>query len=652
MSNKLDQSNKETGDTNLNINKYPSFNTLLFFQNPKSFYRPILFSQNEIFCSPDCETEKEGDYFRTIKTPVGIFDVRGIKQKLSSSQKPELVVVKADAARRVFPVNLDQFNCPKLLIIGDTHHLNSPIQTLLNYAKEEKFDFVMTIPNPRHLHYFQEAGIKNTFWIPTFHIDPHPQQISQNYENLISFVGQARQFHPYRRYILDQVKEAGFSINQQQAPRPEAAKIYANSLISLNISLNGDLNMRVFEVLSSGGFLLTDRLSKQTRLNEVLEEGKHFVSYENETDLIDKITYYQNHPEEARKIAAEGAKHFWENYTPEQNVQRILDYMDGKPIEPYCYANWDKRSVYGVSNSGEQLTTRIALYEYIQEWHRIQTQLQGLCFPKVDGRVISDLVDLPRLNLYLLQNQSYNFQKTQEILSQCEVIEQVFFTDSPSEQKWDFIALSVADINDRNFADLINTLDFRELLVTDSTENLFKVHLLDQLLASYGLIPCSQNPLVYKWSVKEKLKLRQVNLIIFPDWNQPEEDLLPSLGAVMEAISNHPDLNQLTLVIDTDNLSEEDANLMLSGVAMSLLMEKGVDLNEEIEIALTASLNQREWGELFSHLHGRLSIEKENQRKISQLKIDQFPLYKANSLIEYQVTQAENGAWEFRNNPN
>jgi len=115
---------KETGDTNLNINKYPSFNTLLFFQNPKSFYRPILFSQNEIFCSPDCETQKEGDYFRTIKTPVGIFDVGGIKQKLSSSQNPELVVVKADAARRVFPVNLDQFNCPKLLIIGDTHHLN------------------------------------------------------------------------------------------------------------------------------------------------------------------------------------------------------------------------------------------------------------------------------------------------------------------------------------------------------------------------------------------------------------------------------------------------------------------------------------------------------------------------------------------------
>jgi len=84
---------------------------------------------------------------------------------------------------------------------------------------------------------------------------------------------------------------------------------------------------------------------------------------------------------------------------------------------------------------------------------------------------------------------------------------------------------------------------------------------------------------------------------------------------------------------------------------MSLLMEKGVDLNEEMEIAFTASLTPREWGELFSHLHGRVRIENENQRKISQLKIDQLRLYETNSLIKYRVTQAENGAWEFMKTP-
>ncbi|NBD19020.1 MAG: glycosyltransferase [Cyanobacteria bacterium] len=635
----------------LDINNYPSFNTLLFLQNPRNFYPQIIFSQNEIFCSPDCKTKTQDDgIIENIQIPVGIFDVGYVKQQLpSSQQQPELIVVKADAARRVLPVNLDQFNCPKLLIVGDTHHLRNPLQTLLSYAKEEKFDFVMSLFNPYHLHYFKEVGFDKVFWIPTFYIDPYPQVTSENYEHLISFVGQVRQFHPYRRYILDKVKEAGFVLNQQKALRPEAARIYANSLINLNISLNGDLNMRVFEVLSSGGFLLTDRLSKQARLNAVLEEGKHFVAYEDEIDLLNKISYYSQHPEEARQIAKEGEKAFWENYRPDLNVKRILDYMDGKEIEPYCYPEWDKRSIYAVSENTEEFNSRIAIYEYIQEWHRVDPKLQGLFFTKVDYRVICDLVDLPRLDIYLLQDNEAKLTETKQILTQYDVLEQVCWTDSPKEQSWNFIALTIPELYQIGIDHLLNDFEFKELVITDYADNIFKSQLLERIFANYGLVKCSQNPLVYKWSIQKQLKLRPVNLIIFPGWNQPEEQLLllVDLARVMKAISSHPDVSQITLVIDTDTLSEEDANLVLSSVAMNLMMEEEIDLSEQMEIAITANLDQRDWNPLLRHVQGRLQLKAENLDKISQLQADKLPIYQAHSLDQYQVIKSEQGSWSF-----
>jgi len=632
-------------ESTIDINNYPSLNTLLFFQRPRGFYRPILFSQNEVFCGPDCQTKKEGEYFRTIQTPVGIFDIKPILNQLPASQKPDLVIVKADAGQRVFPVNLDQFNCPKLLMTGDTHHLERAIQNILIYAKEEKFDYVMSIPNPHHLHYFKEAGFEKTFWIPTFHIAPHPQITTENDEHLISFVGQAGEFHPYRQYILNQVKEAEFPLNQVQAQRPEAAKIYANSLINLNISLNGDLNMRVFEVLSSGGFLLTDRLSQQTRLEKVLDEGKHFVAYNNETDLLNKIEYYTNNPKEARQIATQGEKVFWKNHRPELNVKRIIDYMDGKEIEPWCYAEWDQRSIYAISDNTEQFTGRIAIYEYIQQLHCVQPHLQGLCFPKVNSRVICDLTDLPRLNLYVLEDSESYLTETKQTLNRCSVVEQVIFTDSPRERKWDFLAITVAELNNMDIHELIKNIQFNQLIITDFTENLCKVCLLDDFLPNYGLIKCYNNPLVYQWSIKDKLNLRQVNLIIFPDWNQSEEKLSLDFANLMKAISNHPDHSQITFVLDTDNLSEEDANLMLSGVAMNLMMEEGIELSEQIEISFTGSLDDRDWKSLLPNIQGRLKLDHENIDKISRLQADQFPIYETNLLNQYRVMQSQQGIW-------
>jgi spore maturation protein CgeB len=107
--------------------------------------------------------------------------------------------------------------------------------------------------------------------------------------------------------------------------------------------LNGDLNLRVFEVISSGGFLLTDRLAPQSGIDLLFEDGKHFVSFSNIDDLTEKIRYFLQHPEEAFAIARNGCQHYWENYAPEKNIARLMHYLETGEIEDIYRAEYEPR---------------------------------------------------------------------------------------------------------------------------------------------------------------------------------------------------------------------------------------------------------------------------------------------------------------------
>ena len=95
-------------------------------------------------------------------------------------------------------------------------------------------------------------------------------------------------------------------------PAEQAARHYGEAHITFNCSLNGDLNMRVFETLGAGGFLLTDRLSPQSGLERLFRDGAHLALYDSPDDLIAKIEYYLDRPDEAAEIARRGQQHYIE----------------------------------------------------------------------------------------------------------------------------------------------------------------------------------------------------------------------------------------------------------------------------------------------------------------------------------------------------
>ncbi|MDY6937254.1 MAG: glycosyltransferase [Cyanobacteriota bacterium] len=325
--------------------EYPSFNVLLFYFSDRRAYRPTIFSTREVFCSPDCQTQMEGDRLRCLQTPTGIYDVKWVLDRLPASQHPELAIVKADASKRSLPTNLHQLNCPTLFISGDTHHLHAPIRTLLEYAAQEQFDFVTSEHDRHHLHYFKEAGFENVFWLPGFSTYPHWQTPRTNYRYSLSFVGQVGSFHPYRTYVLDRIKAWGFPLNQLRTSQDKASAIYADSQVNLNISLNGDLNFRIFEAISSGGFLLTDKLSPQSGLELLFRDGEHFATFANDLELRDRVNYFLQNPDVTQAIARRGCEVYWRNYQPKTNVKRVLDYIDRREIESIYRVEMDKRSL-------------------------------------------------------------------------------------------------------------------------------------------------------------------------------------------------------------------------------------------------------------------------------------------------------------------
>ena len=312
--------------------------TALFFLSHRATYRDRLVSHSEIFFSPDCQTQLNPGQLLCVQTRPEPTDIRAYFDPLSQWQ-PDLIVIKADATQRGWALNLRSQSVPKILIVGDTHHLNRPIQSLLNYVEQESFDVIISEHDRHHLHYFAEAGHPRSIWLPGFAANPHRRQPQNSYQHPLVFIGSAGQFHPYRRYLLEQIKKQGFPLFHTQAPQCQAADLYNQSLISLNISLNGDLNLRVFEVLAAGGFLLTDRLTPESGLSMLFEEGKHLVTFDGEVDLYEKLNYYLRHPQEAQAIARAGYDHYWNNYSPELHLQRLFDYLNtGKIEHNYCAA--------------------------------------------------------------------------------------------------------------------------------------------------------------------------------------------------------------------------------------------------------------------------------------------------------------------------
>ena len=104
----------------------------------------------------------------------------------------------------------------------------------------------------------------------------------------------------------------------------EMPEIFYRSKINLNItirSIQTGLSQRVWDVLGSEGFLLTNY---QMELPEYLEVGKDVECFESPLELKEKVNYYLTHDEERVEIAKHGYETVKAKYTCRHQVAEIL----------------------------------------------------------------------------------------------------------------------------------------------------------------------------------------------------------------------------------------------------------------------------------------------------------------------------------------
>lgn len=118
-------------------------------------------------------------------------------------------------------------------------------------------------------------------------------------------------------------------------------KIFRRSKINLNLSrsfVEYGLPMRVFDVLSCGGFLVTN--DKQD-LHKLFTNGKDLVIFRDTQDLIEICAYYLEHEEERRAIAQQGLATLAENHT---FLSRMIDMLTTVQSElrgePAPFSRW------------------------------------------------------------------------------------------------------------------------------------------------------------------------------------------------------------------------------------------------------------------------------------------------------------------------
>lgn len=108
----------------------------------------------------------------------------------------------------------------------------------------------------------------------------------------------------------------------------EAPHIFANSKINLNITLRSiqtGIPLRAFDIMGSGGFLVSNYQEDYLGLFEPDEDFVMYFSYE---DLLDKVDFYLKNDTERKRIAMNGYEKVMAHHTYLHRVQTMLSVVE------------------------------------------------------------------------------------------------------------------------------------------------------------------------------------------------------------------------------------------------------------------------------------------------------------------------------------
>ena len=210
---------------------------------------------------------------------------------------------------------------PAVFYVVDTH-LKKPYKKIKRQVRH--YDIVFCAQKSGTERLRRQTGV-DCHWVPLA-CDPRynkKQDCPKKFD--IGFVGRdAAKFDRARHLKLLKRKYPQSFIGE--APFLEMNDIYNSSKIGFNSSISNDINMRVFEVMACGCFLLTSHI-KDNGFEDLFIDRKHLVVYRNEKEMIELADYYLSHGDERQAIAQEGHALVMDRHTFYHRAQTMFNYI-------------------------------------------------------------------------------------------------------------------------------------------------------------------------------------------------------------------------------------------------------------------------------------------------------------------------------------
>jgi glycosyltransferase involved in cell wall biosynthesis len=264
---------------------------------------------------------------------------------------PPEVYLWIDPAGRYFPAGIEELPVPTVCYLVDVH-----LGTWRPHVA--RFFDAVFIAQRNYLELYRQAVRHHQLaWLPLAAADVfQPMDLPRIYD--VAFVGSMTRAHRQTaRARRLELLARHFSTNDfaRGYTPAEASRIYNQARLVFNASINGDVNMRVFEGAACGALVLND--SSTNGLAELFDIGQELVLYEDDADLLEKAAHYLTHAAERERAAAAGQARAQRQHTYRHRAAQIMDVVTAPEFK--------RLAPLRTASPGARLEARLEVYTHL-----------------------------------------------------------------------------------------------------------------------------------------------------------------------------------------------------------------------------------------------------------------------------------------------
>jgi hypothetical protein len=294
-------------------------------------------------------------------------------------------VIEAAATCRVIGLHL--LSCPKICVIGDTHHMHRPISSLYEYLSSEPFTHVSCSHNQYNPFFSAILGLKTVdfpFMLPNmFYARNISYRIggftSLNYYGSVLSIHHIHRSVIINRLLIDPKVSVRVNLHGRFGFNRWASLVMQPHL-NLTCSLNGTFSFQTFLPMLGGAVIYTDPISKANWVGSVLKDGTNCEIYTSVEDIRSKLLNIDGRESEMTRIGTTARNDICSFLKTEDEI--ISMWRHGLPSQRTLITERELRLhrwlIECILKNGKPLVVSlIKLFEDVQELHRIHWLLEA-----------------------------------------------------------------------------------------------------------------------------------------------------------------------------------------------------------------------------------------------------------------------------------